>query len=126
MTVQLGSAFDGQTTPALGLQQMVDAITRQVLAQVMAQYKSPVVNVAPPSVNVAAPQVHMDAPAVDAPAVNVSPEVNVEVPGFEALAAEVKGLRADVAKLIGVLGAPTVRDVHRDVNGLIDRVTDHR
>lgn len=52
--------------------------------------------------------------------------VEVELEGFDALAAEIKSLRKDLNTLVKTLGRPTVRTVERDSEGRITAITDRR
>lgn len=129
-TTELGKAFDGQVSPMSGLQQMVDAITREVLTKVQAQLKAPTVSVAAPNVSVAAPNVTVAAPkAPPAPAppkVVVEPYIDVQVPGLDGLRASVEGLRNDIRSLLSAMSRPCVRSVERDSKGLITQITETR
>jgi hypothetical protein len=92
-------------------------LQRFINARMPESPKAPVVNVAaasPASVNVAAPTV------------TVEPYIEASIPGFDVMAKEIAGLRADVKALTTILMKPTVRTVTRDGDGRITSITDRR
>jgi YD repeat-containing protein len=58
--------------------------------------------------------------------VNVEPYIEASIPGFDVMAKEIAGLRADVKALTTILMKPTVRTVTRDGDGRITSITDRR
>lgn len=127
-TVQLGAGMARKELGSLlDAQSIVDAIYNAVLDAVRRDIKQPIVNVAPPQVtmspvSVPAPQVTVNVPETETEA----PVVNVTVPGLDALATQVRQLDQHVVALTQLLAQPVVKDVQRDGNDLITRVTEHR
>lgn len=107
-------AFETPKPSLVGVQDIADTIAAAVLAKVLEQLPDPNINLS------VSPQIKLDPVTVKMPA------AQVDLGGFDDLAAEVKALRADIQKLVLAMGKPTTRTVTRDADGLIETITERR
>lgn len=99
----------------------VERRLQQFISARIPEQRDPVFNITTPT-----PVVNVSTPDVVVPASSFAPIIENELPGMEELAVEIRGLRDDLALLVTVLRMPVTRVVHRDMDRLIDTVTETR
>jgi hypothetical protein len=132
MSVQLGQSFT-RTEEAPSLDAFAGAIVAQVQRALESRFKEQDRKIAqalaaktPVTVAPSSAQVRVDAPVTVHVPDSEPAEVSVEIPGMADMATQLRSIDGHLVELLAELRKPEVKEVQRDANGLITRVTEQR